>query len=319
MRIRMYHGDEWVQGLWRDSRGDENLVWFKQKWGSHQFSNEELEHLLEGEEITFNDNRETTGHLQYYTFQEREYFGFKANYNNNNEYTHHPVFNPGHVVPPILLDIGNSWIIHLFMRLHYYSQLHNSDGTVVEIEYIEDGDRQQQGIDVTFVQNGNTYIIDEKAQTDYLYRSLPTFSLELLNSSSGRRGWFINDEMLTQYYMFIWPHANVHRVNNQLQSVDDIEYVDYALVSKERLVELIETQYNLNNEQLLEYANRISRNELEGTDERNGRVYYKNTPFDRNIYLVYTTTKRERPVNLIVSKHILEQNAEDARRLMREG
>lgn len=150
---------------------------------------------------------------------------------------------------------------------------------------------------------------------DYIYRTngpLGTFALELLNSSSGKVGWFINDNLETEYYMFIWPHAD-----GRLVSVNNIEYAQYALVEKNKLKDVIERRYQ-SADRLREYALRLSRGSLDGTTEQYNRLYYKRPPFDENAYLVYTKEpteddngKVERPVNLVVKKILIEGIAED--------
>lgn len=309
--INMYEGK--VTGLWRDSTGNDNIISFKKSWGSHAFSDMEVEALLEGKVITFNyTNGLISGHLQYKKLDEgKMYFGFCADF--DQEYNETPIFDPD-ASSRYEKDRRNEAIMNEFMRLHYYSKLINIDGTNVQSEFISDETRQRQGIDVIYTRNYKEYVIDEKAQMDYMYREggpLDTFVLELLNSSSGRVGWFINDELETKYYMFIWPHAD-----NQLRSVDDIEYARYALVERTSLKRKIENRYQ-SVERLKEYASKLSAGILEGAYEKYNKMYFKEQPFDSNAYLVYTKEptngngKVERPVNLVVSRKLIEEVAEE--------
>ena len=308
-----------VLGLWKDATGNDNIVSFKNSWGRepHVFSDEEVEALLEGKEITLGS---ITGHLQYRTLDSgKKYLGFCPNF--DEEYNKEPVFDPN-VGSRYEIDRRNETKMNQFMRLYYYSRLINADGTKVEPEFISDKARQTQGIDVIYSRDNRKYVIDEKAQLDYIYseRPLPTFVLELLNSSSGRRGWFINDELKTEYYMFIWPHADIQHKDKQLRSVDDIQYADYALVESTYLKSEIERQYHQSADRLMEYALRLSEGTLEGAYEEYNKRYFKRHPFDNNAYLVYTMPptdgtngngKTEGPVNLVVKRELIEKAAEE--------
>lgn len=305
---------DYIFGEWVDSSGSVNSVRFKKKWGEHIFSADEIKMLLLGAMITFPyKGGMICGHLQYRKTQDgRRYVGFCPDF--DKEYTIAPVYDAT-VVSRFEGDRRNEALMNQFMRMYYYSKLLNSDGSSVKSEFISDESRQKQGVDVIFLRDKKKYVIDEKAQIDYIYRTegpLGTFALELLNSSSGKIGWFINDELETEYYMFIWPHAD-----GRLMSVNNIEYAQYALVERSRLKEMIEKRYQ-SVERLREYALRLSKGSLEGTTEQNNRLYYKRDPFDDNAYLVYTREptgkkegKVEKPVNLVVKKAMLEMVAEE--------
>lgn len=315
-----YNGERSIRvlGLWKDAIGNDNIVSFKNSWGPHVFSDKEVEALLEGKEITFDyKNGPITGHLQYMKSDRgRLYIGFCADF--KAEYNRNPVFNPD-IGSRYEIDRRNEAKMNQFMWLHYYSRLKNTDGTKVRCEFISDKARQTQGIDVIYSRNDRKYVIDEKAQIDYIYEGpLNTFVLELLNGSSGRVGWFINNELKTEYYMFIWPHADVQYNDKQLRSVDDIEYARYALVERTRLKRKIESQYP-SVDRLMDYAIRLLEGSLEGAYEKNNRRYFKKPPFDRDVYLVYTMPpthrtseggKVEQPVNLVVSRKLIEEVAE---------
>ena len=59
-------------------------------------------------------------------------------------------------------------------------------------------------------------------------------------------------------------------------------------------------------DELRNYADLISRGELEESYTENGKVYYKQAPFDKKVYLAFSGGLNERPVILIVNKNILE-------------
>ena len=324
-----YNGEktEKVLGVWKDAEGSNNIVGFKASWGKHDFSSEEIEILLEGETITFGfTTREgkssfATGHLQYGINEKgNKYLGFFPDF--FKEYVERPVFDPS-VGSRYEIDKRNAAKMNEFMRIYYYSKLVNEDGTDVLPEFITDAKEQKKEIDVIYFHNNKKYIIDEKAQMDYIYREkgpLDTFALELLNSASGKKGWFVNDELETEYYMFIWPHSDIPYPDKRLRDVNDIEYARYALVERACLKSKIESQYQ-SLDVLMEYALGLLEKTLKGTYENNdnNRRYFKKPPFDEEVYLVYTMPptngsnengKVEGPVNLVVPRKFIEEVAE---------
>ena len=320
--VRCLERQDYIFGEWVDSNGSINSVRFKKKWGEHIFSEDEINRLLQGEVITFRYKEGMIqGHLQYKRTQEGvRYFGFCPDF--DSDYTDNPLYDLT-VGSKFEMDRKNEILMNRFMRIYYYSKLINSDGSKVKSEYISDESRQKQGVDVILLRDQKKYVIDEKAQLDYIYNAdgpLNTFSLELLSSASGNIGWFINDKLRTEYYMFIWPHAD-----GRLISVNDIEYAHYALVERSRLKKKLEREY-LSMGGLLEYAVKLSEGNLKGAIEQFNKLYYKDSPFDNNAYLVFTKEpsdakkgKVEKPVNLVVKKTLIEKIAEEKGTLRRSS
>ena len=303
----------YAYGDWTDSNGNVYTMKYKTNWGDHEFTDEEQRRLLSGDEICFEYNgRFVTGHFQYYFFNGRECFGFKSNYPKE-EYDPKPTYHELLQKSTFSIDLRReNDIMAEYMRLHYYAKLLNKDKSpVIDYQRITDVEEQKRGIDVSYTQNGTKYLIDEKAQMDYIYNDepLPTFSLELLNSSSGAIGWFINTELKTQYYMFIWPHAERRPL-----TVDNIEYVYYALINKEKLQIEVAKKFHKNPSQLLEYARRLTQYKMGAkVYNKDGKCIgyrYKGDGFDDCGYLYYTLSKQERPVNLVVKRSWLEEIAE---------
>ena len=300
-------------GDWTDSNGSVHRMRYKTKWGDHEFTDEEQNRLLSGDEISFKYNGKfVTGHFQYYFFNGQEYFGFKSNYPKN-EYDLSPTYKALPLKSTFSLDLQReNDIMAEYMRTNYYGNLFNKDKTrVLDYQRITDVEEQKRGIDVTYTQNGTKYFIDEKAQMDYIYNDepLPTFSLEILNGSSGAIGWFINKELKTQYYMFIWPHAE-----RKPLTVANIEYAYFALVNKEKLQIEVEKRFQKSPSQLLEYARRLTQLKMgQKICDQNGTCIgyrYKEDGFDDYGYLYYTLSKQEQPVNLIVRRSWLEEVSE---------
>ena len=293
--------DAKIYGIWRDSKGNENRVSFNGRWGNHYFTREEQRRLLAGEEVNFNYNgKDISGHLQYSSYKGTTYIGFVPDF--SSEYDRNPLFQGS----SFQMDLEREDVMAAFMRLNYYEKLQNDDGSPVEYRRVTEKEEQEAGVDVEFTQNGQKYIIDEKAQMDYIYndKPLPTFALEILGVR-GSEGWFVKQDLKTQYYMFIWPHAD-----HKPLTLEGIEYAYYALVEKSRLQQEIESRYGAR-DRLLRYARNLMTGEL-GHEQYN-KVYYKDFPFDPQGYLVYTKSptinqegKEEEPVNLVVRRSWLE-------------
>ena len=293
-----------IQGIWRDSAGNENRVSIKASWGKHCFSREEIEALLRGEEISFEyRGKRITGHLQYFSYKGSEHIGFEPDF--DSQYDKNPVFKGS----TFRSDMQKEDVMAEFMRLNYYERLTNDDGTPIIYRKITEKGEQLAGVDVEFIQNGEHYLVDEKAQLDYIHKKepLPTFALEIMGVK-GAEGWFVKDGLKTRHYLFIWPHA----ADGPL-TVDKIEYAMCALVEKKTLQAAVNQRYGTK-EKLTEYARDLMAGRI--GYEKDNRAYYKDAPFDQDGYLVYTKKpvsgqegKEEEPVNLVVRRRFIESLA----------
>jgi len=304
---------DYVWGEWIDSNGSINPMQYKKKWGLHEFTEEEKHALLSGKEIRFQyKDKIITGHLQYYVYEGKEYFGFVPDF--SEEYVKNPVYHKGYLKSTFENDLKKEQdIMSEYMRINYYlKSFDRNDSDFVEYKRAMDMQNQKEGVDVTYIKNGRLYLIDEKAQMDYIYheKPLPTFSLELLNGYSGAIGWFVNDNLKTKYYMFIWPHAARRPL-----SVENIQYAHYALVNKEKLQKEVEIRFNKNKNQLLEDAKSMVRVKMgEEVFNKAGECIgyrYKGDGFDDTGYLYYTLSKQEKPVNLVVRRKWIETVSEE--------
>lgn len=111
-----------------------------------------------------------------------------------------------------------------------------NDGRFTCVERTDSIEAQLSGSDIILSIPSlgiNDIIVDEKGMTQYMDNPLPTFSLELSFLNYGREitGWFVDDDKVTEYYMFIWPKAKV----KWNATYEDIIEVEYALVSKEAI------------------------------------------------------------------------------------
>ncbi len=83
------------------------------------------------------------------------------------------------------------------------------DGIYKQLDYdfkrIYDLDLQNKGVDLIILHRGTEYLIDEKAQLDYLNHCLPTFTFELsyLKNGKWRKGWLFDKNKVTDHYFLI--------------------------------------------------------------------------------------------------------------------
>ena len=106
-------------------------------------------------------------------------------------------------------DMRAEQALSYFLDRNYYGRF-VEEGKLKEFRRIEDVIVQKQGVDVIAAAAKASANIDEKAQLHYINNGLPTFALELDFLLSGRviDGWFLNDELKTTHYFFLWPNAS---------------------------------------------------------------------------------------------------------------
>lgn len=98
-----------------------------------------------------------------------------------------------------------------FMDTYFYSKLETDNKGILKCERIIDKELQMNGIDVCIETINGKIFLDEKAAIYYSNAMIPTFAFEINSIQTGHiepvQGWFINDELQTQYYMLIWPNV----------------------------------------------------------------------------------------------------------------
>lgn len=106
-----------------------------------------------------------------------------------------------------------------FMDAYFYSKLKSKNGAPISFIRMSDRDSQLKGIDVCIETDGRKMLIDEKASVYYSNAMIPTFAFELDSIQRGHtepvQGWFINDELMTEYYMLIWPNVKCFQQSGQ--------------------------------------------------------------------------------------------------------
>lgn len=199
-----------------------------------------------------------------------------------------------------------------FLDNNFYSKLHDINGNFVEFDRKKDKESQLQGIDVELTANGKKFIIDEKASFYYSNAMIPTFAFEIDSVQKGHEepveGWFVNDNLKTEYYLLIWPNIKCElqdgrwvRKNLRGIKLSDFTIVEAMLIEKQKL--LIEFErHGCNKSYLVEYAKRL-RQLMNNKDES------KSETIDDDIKIMYSGKIAEKPINAVIQKKLLKSIA----------
>ena len=159
-------------------------------------------------------------------------------------------------------------------------------------ERIRDLDRQFQGIDVVFRRksDGAEFLIDEKAQLDYINDDLPTFAFELsyLKNGKVKEGWLFDATKKTDFYALA----------TAIYSDEPALYTSckITLVNRTKLIAFLKSR-KLDRESL---RNRLLAHGKITIDELNPKI---------EGYLYFSKKKKvEKPLNLILKLDFLIQS-----------
>ena len=219
------------------------------------------------------------------------------------------------------IDSKAEALISEFLCKYLYDKL-AKDHESFSYKRIIDNDLQRKGIDVILKWDGDLpreINVDEKATVYYFNKMIPTFAFEIdsIQTDEGTcyPGWFINDDLLTEWYHLVWPNArpnwkskeNVFNLH-QLE-VEDITICETMLISKKVLKTNVRNVFGLNsNEELNEFLLEQSAKLRAGaplalptitTVEKDNFTKIK---IDDNYSLYYSKSIAEKPVNLVISK-----------------
>jgi len=134
-------------------------------------------------------------------------------------------------------------------------------------------------------------IVDEKASIYYINKDLRTFVLEISFLNRGyqiQEGWFVNDQLSTQYYLMQWIKANV--ADPWQVKEGNITEIECVLVSKAKLKAYFEAE-GYNKEKLLQIAQGMrstQKNEM--------------APAGKPYRFRFSYKLAEKPVNILLNK-----------------
>ena len=214
-------------------------------------------------------------------------------------------------------DIHNEEVLHGIMVNNGLSKVFKDRWFFYIDETISKWD-QDMWIDFRCEYKWKIINIDEKTRFTipiYSNEINYTFSLELCNCSSWKIGWFIDKKKMTDFYLLIYPILNKEIKNKRdyilLQDTTikdtDVEVLGVMgqLLCVNKLREYIWSK--LNKEELIHFINNCKTTYWDKT------LYYdlefKNIDKqDRwDIYITYSPTLSERPINLIIKQWIYDK------------
>lgn len=179
--------------------------------------------------------------------------------------------------------------VNSFIEKYFFNKLFGTD-----YERVYDKKRQCDGID--FIVNDNNADVKAQSSKRYINNPRDTFLLEIISydrNGNNMTGWFINENLKTDYYIFVWiPTADVD-ISGKLSSSESIQCAEIMIVDKQNLKSYVNSF--VTDSAMVETANMM----------RNTSIHRINV--SKEIHFTYTDTLFEKPVNLIVSKNILKR------------
>lgn len=171
-------------------------------------------------------------------------------------------------------------------------------GQDFKIYRVTDIKLQQQGIDLEIhdcrhPSQKKIYFADEKAQLDYLNKSLPTFAFELsyLKKGKYRKGWLTDEKKRADYYFLV---TNI--CVNEAQKFTKCKVIS---VNRYKLLNLL-TEKGLTNIVLANYDQQFRAN------DKNGKMPISELNAGTEGYIFCSkSNKAEQPINLVLRLQFL--------------
>ena len=209
-------------------------------------------------------------------------------------------------------DMNAEHMLAAFMDEYFYSRLVSQDGKPLTFKRMDDKESQLRGIDVCIETGGRKIFIDEKASLYYSNAMIPTFAFELDSIQKGHdhpiEGWFINDDLETEYYMLIWPNVRCTQERGQWvrKEIRDIRREDFTIVES-MMIKKSDIRDRLCKQgydrlHLIEYAKRYR----ELCEKKTGR---QEEDILDGIKIMFSGQLAERPINLVIRKELLIEMA----------
>lgn len=214
-------------------------------------------------------------------------------------------------------DMASETQVAEFMDTYFYQKMEKRHKDKISFTRIKDKDRQLQGIDVVVKTKDGTYNVDEKTAIYYSNAMIPTFAFELESlqgehNNVATKGWFINNELKTDYYMLIWSNVKCTksvedgktiwiRKNVQQITVDDFTILEIMLIHRNVLKRAVQSDLKMDDIRLLELAKRIRAKSGNGIEKK---------PLFAGINVQLSGQLSEKPVNLVIQKSYLKKYAQ---------
>ena len=162
---------------------------------------------------------------------------------------------------------------------------------------------QKLGSDVIITKPDNTKIcIDEKAQLHYINNPIYSFTMELgfMYKDNFSEGWFLNDNLNTTHYMFIWLLEA--KPYDYISKIDDFYKIHICICSKKSIFEYLRLR-GISKEYLRECIKKV-------IDIPKGVGGKKKITVLDNLEIIQSTKYEENPINLKINYPILKDCSE---------
>lgn len=198
---------------------------------------------------------------------------------------------------------------------HFYNNTEIFD----ETERVHDLARQVAGIDVVAKKGGsdNVLNIDEKVKYyKALNTTIETIGFELVRTiRDGRRtpGWFVDSQSRTTHYSLLSLYLKDRSEDPKAITYDNIDYIVNLLVNAREIKEYFANYLSTLPKQSFSYKDLLDI-VMNGPGDKvlpDGMTYksdeYKARLFlTKDMWITYSKTFREQPVNLVVTRNLLK-------------
>ncbi len=188
-------------------------------------------------------------------------------------------------------DLEKEQKLSVFLDAYYKKHLKH-----YTFERVHNLKRQMQGADLILVHktNGKRFLVDEKAQLDYINEDLPTFAFELVYQKDGaaKKGWLFDAKKKTEFYALI--------TSIYADEPEKFTSCKVTFVNRKKLIAFLSTR-KISQEYLDSH--------IEKNKNHNGKIVLdKLHPYHEG-YLYFSTLKKaEKPINLILKLAFLTEN-----------
>jgi hypothetical protein len=164
-------------------------------------------------------------------------------------------------------------------------------------------DLQYAGVDLKVITGEQTFLVDEKAQIEFLNNPLSTLGFEISSLINGieKEGWFFADKKSTQRYFYATAIFSDHYVDEKkekpiLSVPEDIRSLEIWSIDRHALIAGL-AKKGITKERCAEISSEYPK-------ER--RIEFPEITIKKQIYLTRSFHKDEKPVMLVIKKFILK-------------
>ncbi len=188
-------------------------------------------------------------------------------------------------------DLEKEQKLSVFLDTYYKKHLKH-----YAFDRVRDLKRQIQGIDLILTHNisGNRFLVDEKAQLDYINEDLPTFAFELVYQKDGevKKGWLFDVKKKTEFYALI--------TSIYADEPEKFTSCKVTFINRKKLIEFLNAR-EINQEYL--------DSQIEKHKNHTGKIVLDKLHSYHEGYLYFSTVKKaEKPINLILKLAFLTKN-----------